>query len=257
MSKPLTRYVVGADLHFPKYDKPTFNAMLQFISDTQPDGFIFQGDQFDNEEISHHTKGKPLYRERGAFKRNTERFKEDVLGPLEDALPKKAEKVWIIGNHDDWEFELIEEQPELEWMIDRPSLLDLENKGWEIIPLGHVKEIGELNIIHGEVLTGVGNQAGAYPSRKAVDIYSGNVLAAHTHAPQSFTKISPVLHRKKWMAHIAPILGATNPTYLRNRPTAWLNGFTIIEFWDKGMFNLYPVIVTAGKCSYGGKIYGK
>ena len=141
-------------------------------------------------------------------------------------------------------------------MIERVDSLKLEERGWKIVPLGHSFKLGELNVIHGEILTGIGNQAGAFPAKKAIDIYSSNVLAGHTHAAQSFTKISPVEVKKKYMAWIAPILGACNPSYLRNRPTAWLNGFTIVELRDKGLFNLYPVIVVDGKFSYGGKQYG-
>lgn len=257
MPKRIKRYVIGADLHFPKMHQPTWDAMVEFIKDIKPDGFIFQGDQFDNEEISHHNAGKPFYKERRSYLRNQESFDSDILTPLEKALPRNASRTWIIGNHDDWEFQFVETHPELEGVIDRPSALGLERRGWEIIALGHAKELGELNVIHGEILTGVGNQAGMYPSRKAVEIYAGNVLAAHTHAPQSFTKISPVDQRKKYMGWIAPILGATNPTYLRNRPTAWLNGFTLVELQGNGNFNLYPIIVIDGKFVYGGKEYGK
>lgn len=257
MSKPVKRYVIGADLHFPKLHRPTFEAMLEFIHDIKPAGFIFQGDQFDNEEISHHNSNKPYYKERRSYIRNQENFATEILGPLEKALPRGASRTWIIGNHDDWEFQFVETHPELEGLVDRASALGLEEKGWEIIPLGHAKQLGELNVIHGEVLTGVGNQAGMYPSRKAVEIYAGNVLAAHTHAPQSFTKISPVEQRKKHMGWINCILGATNPGYLRNRPTAWLNGFTVVELRSNGFFNLYPIVVVDGKFAFGGKEYGK
>lgn len=254
MSKDLKRYVVAHDLHFPKIHQKTFDLMCQVIDDIQPDGFIFGGDQFDNEEISHHNQGKPFYKERRSYVRNQENFESNILGSLNAVLPPNAEKVWIIGNHDDWEFQFVESHPELEGLVDRVVALELEEKGWEVIPLGHAKTIGDLNIIHGEVLTGVGNQAGMYPSRKAVELYGSNVLAGHTHAPQSFTKISPVVQRKKHMGWIAPILGATNPTYLRNRPTAWLNGFTVVEFYGK-LFNLYPVVVNENKCAYGGTLY--
>jgi len=250
-------FVVAHDLHFPAYSKETWNAMLEFIADVRPQGFIFGGDQFDNNEISHHTKGKPLYRERASYQRNTQRFADEILGSLDRSLGRSSERVWIIGNHDRFEHDLIEEQPELEGIVERTELLKLEERGWDIVPLGHAYKLGELSVIHGEILTGIGNQAGAYPAKKALDIYGGNVLAGHTHAPQSIAKISPVEHKKKYMAWIAPILGEVNPQYLRNRPTAWLNGFTIVELREKGLFNLYPVIVIDGKFSYGGKIYGK
>jgi hypothetical protein len=256
-SSAVARYVIGADLHFPKVSWPTFNAMLHLIDDIKPAGFVFQGDQFDNEEISHHNSNKPYYKEKRSYLRNQEQFIERILNPLDKVLGA-ASRTWIIGNHDDWEFQFVERHPEFDGFVDRVAALSLKSRGWEIVPLGHAKRIGELNIIHGEVLTGIGNQAGMYPSRKAVELYGGNVLAAHTHAPQSFTKISPVQHKRKHMGWISPILGATNPAYLKNRPTAWLTGFSVLEVYNaKGYFNLYPVIVADGECSYAGKRYGK
>lgn len=246
--------VAGYDLHFPKYSKPTFNAMLKLIGDVKPDEFIFGGDQFDNAEISHHNRRKPLYKPTGSYKKNTEHFEAEILSPLYDALGARSKKTWIVGNHDYWEFEFIESHPELLGLVDRPTELRLDEAQWEVVPLGHTKRIGHLNIIHGEVLSGVGNQAGMYPSRKAVELYGDNVLAGHTHAPQSFAKISPVEVRKKHMGWIAPILGDCNPQYLENRPTAWINGFVVIEFFGE-MFNVYPINVFGGEFTYGGKHY--
>jgi hypothetical protein len=249
------RWVIAHDLHFPKYDRGTFLAMLDLMRDIRPHGFIFGGDQFDNAEISHHNKGKPIYQERGSYKRNTDRFDAEILHPLE-AVMGKRDKVWIEGNHDDWSRQFIEEHPELEGWMERPLALHLEQRGWELIPLGHAKRIGQLSVIHGEILTGIGNQGGAFPSRKAVELYAGNVLAGHTHAPQSYTKVSPIDQKKKWCGWIAPILGATNPEYIRNRPTAWANGFTVVELYaTSGSFNLYPIIVANGKFAYAGKLY--
>ena len=123
-------YVVAHDLHFPAYSKKTWDAMMEFIKDVKPQGFIFGGDQFDNNEISHHTKGKPIYRERASYQRNTLNFVSQILTPLEQSLGKSAERVWIIGNHDRFEHDLIEEQPELEGIIERKDSLGLEKRGW-------------------------------------------------------------------------------------------------------------------------------
>jgi hypothetical protein len=64
-----------------------------------------------------------------------------------------------------------------------------------------------------------------------------------------------VEQKKKHMGWIAPILGHTNPVYLENRPTAWMQGFVEIEFYDNGFFNLYPIICFDGKCAFNGKVY--
>jgi predicted phosphodiesterase len=250
------RAVVAHDLHYPDYSKPTFETMLEVIKEIKPDVFIFGGDQFQNDEISHHNAKKPLYKPRRAYLNNQEKFDELVLKPIERALANACERVWVVGNHDFWEHEFIESHPEFEGLVDRPSGLSLAQRGWQVVPLGHAYQLGNLNVIHGEILTGIGNQAGIFPSKKAMELYGSNVLAGHTHSPQSFTKVSPVERKKKYMAYIAPILGSVNPDYLKNRPTSWLNGFTIVEVYNGKNFNCYPVICIEGECSYGGRHYG-
>jgi predicted phosphodiesterase len=247
-------WVAVFDLHYPQVNWPTWNAILDFCKKNKVSGFIFGGDQFDNAEISHHNRNKPIFKERASYKRNTDGFTKNILDAIEPLV--KGERVWIVGNHDDWERQLVESMPELEGSVERELLLGLEKRKWNVVPLGHAYKLGKLHVIHGEVLTGIGNQAGAFPSKKAVELYAGSVLAGHTHAPQSYTRISPVNSKDKWMGWIAPIAGGTNPIYLRNRPTAWANGFVIVEKLEGGNFNCYPVIVSNGKFSYGGKVYG-
>lgn len=244
------------DTHYPQYHKPTWNCIFEYVADHKPDTFVFGGDQFHFDCISHHTKHTPIFRTRRSYMNDIEGFDKNILTPLEKLLPKHCEKVWIIGNHEDWEQDLINEQPELEDVIGHVKLLRLEERGWTIIPLGHAFKLGKLNIIHGETLTGVGNQAGKFPAAKATELYDGNVLAGHTHAAQTYTKVSPVDSHAKRQGHISPIAGAINPSYLRNRPTAWINGFNRIEVRETGQFNYYPLLVVEGMFSFGGKTYG-
>jgi hypothetical protein len=252
---PPEKWVVVHDIHHPKVDWPTFKAIAKFTKDFQPHGLILGGDQLDNEELSHHNKGKYIYKPRGAYDANLTSFDKDILTVIEKALPAGAKKVWIDGNHERFAFDYVEEHPELEGTIDHVKRLKLVERGWEIVPLGHSKRLGHLDVIHGEVLSGIGNQAGIYPSRKALDIYDGSVLAGHTHSPQSFAKISPVDNRKKRMAWINMIVGGLNPTYLRNRPTSWVNGFSVVLLRSNGDFNVFPIVVTDCTFSYGDKTY--
>lgn len=245
------------DLHYPEIHKPTVKAIFDYLEDNRPDVFIFGGDQLDLRCISHHTKQQPIFRTRRSYMNDINGFDRDILTPLEALLGPKCEKVWIIGNHEDWEQDLINEHPELEDAIGHVRLLRLVERGWTIVPLGHAYKLGKLHLIHGEILTGIGNQAGMYPSRKAVELYAGNVLAGHTHAPQTFTKVSPVDAKNKWQGHISPIAGGVNPEYLRNRPTAWVNGFNRIEVIEgTGQFNYYPILVINGTFMWNGRLYG-
>ena len=248
--------VSGYDLHYPKVDWPTVKAMFDFIQLEKPSTFIFGGDQFDNECISHHTKDKPYYRPRAAYMRDQTGFETGILNLLEKLLPKNCEKVWLTGNHDDWEFQLVEKNPELEGLIDRVAALKLEERGWLIKQVGEMYRKGKLGYCHGEWLTGIGNQGGTFPAKKLVENSVGNAVGGHTHAPQSFTRTSLHNQTQKWMAWISPILGRVNPVYMKRRPNAWMNGFNVTEFHEGGNFNHYPVICTGGVCVYGGKIYG-
>ena len=253
----LDRCVSGFDLHWPKADRPTVRAMLDFIEVERPKIIVLGGDQFDNECISHHTRNKPYYRARSAYLNDQRGFESDFLNPLEKVLFKDCEKIWITGNHDDWEFQLVESNPELEGLIDRPAALRLAERGWKVVPIGRSYRHGKLSWLHGEWLTGIGNQAGVYPAKKLVDVLATNAVAGHTHAAQAFTRVSPASQSQKWMGYISPILGKVNPTYMKNRPCAWVNGFNVTEFQENGNFNHYPIVVSGGSCIYGGRRYGK
>lgn len=253
-----TLWVCAYDIHHPEVDWPTFNAMLDFINKNKPliAGFIFGGDQMDNKEISHHTKGKPLFRPVGSYAKNAKSFDERILTPIEKALPKTATKVWIEGNHDAWTNQLVEEQPELQGTVEHRLLFNLDSRDWQFVGCGARYRLGKLNVIHGEQLSGTGNQASAFHAKRAVDIYAGSVLYGHMHSPQSYTRVLPHDITQKWQASCSPIIGKVNPQYLRNRQSAWLNGFSIVEMQPNGNFNLYTVVVSAGKFSFGGQLYG-
>ena len=249
MSNQEGLWVCWFDLHSPKIHKPTYDAAMDFIKHVPVRGFIFGGDQNDNSEISHHNHGKILFREPGAYKRNTEKIRT-VLTEIEAALPADAVRVWIKGNHDDWERQLVETHPELQGTVERDKLLDLTGRGWKVIETGQEYALGKLSVIHGETL------AGANHARKAVEVYGSSVLYGHFHGPQSYARVSPFRQKHKHMGYCSPILGETNPHYLRNKPTNWVNGITLVEMQADGNFNVISLNIINGKFRYGGVQYG-
>jgi UDP-2,3-diacylglucosamine pyrophosphatase LpxH len=249
-------YIFAPDLHFPLVHWPSWNALMDFINKNPIAGLVFGGDQFDNQEVSPHTRGKHLLREGKRLARHAEAFDKLILTPLDKVLGK-AEKIWISGNHDHWLTQYIEEHPEVEGSLEQHKILNIEKRGWKFIECGKAFKKGKLTFLHGDTLSGIGNQVSGIPAKKALDAYATNVLFGHFHTLQTFTRLMPQDQTQKWTATCSPILGATNPSYLRNRPTAWLNGFTIVEFQDNGAFNMYPIVVLKGKFSYGGKTYGR
>lgn len=256
MPTKIRRCVALYDIHYPLVHRPTLNAILDFLSKNPVDLLVFGGDQFDNQNLSHHTKGKPLLRNRAGFLKEVRGFDKEILKPIEGCLPKHCKRIYICGNHDHWTDQFIEENPEFDG-IQQHKLLNVENRGWDVVSCGGDFTYGKLTFIHGEQLGGFGNQTPQFHAKKAVEGYCRSVLYGHMHSPQLFTKNLPFRDRDKWQAMCCPIVGETNPQYLRQRPTAWLNGFAIVEFQEDGSFNCYLVNVVDGRFSYGGKQYGK
>ena len=71
------------------------------------------------------------------------------------------------------------------------------------------------------------------------------------------TRSSPVAQTDRWTATVLPCLSMTAPTYARNKVNTWLHGFGIVEVVPDQTFNLYPVVINNGQCSFGGEVYGK
>lgn len=251
MSTVLTAVSVF-DSHYPHTDRPTWAAILDFVKRNKVGLFVFGGDNLDCGAISHHTKGKPLHRPRGQMKRDLEGFQRTMLEPIEAVLPKDCIKVWLTGNHEDWASQLIEEQPELEGLLDFAAYLKLRERGWIVKPQGGHFKHGRLKWIHGDVLTG-----GQNAPRKALDTYVESVVFGHFHAFASATKVLPHSAKYKWQAWATGCVGNLDAGYLKKRPTGWLNGFAITEFFGtRGHFSHFPVTTIGGQFAYGGKKYG-
>ena len=249
--KSIERWVALADIHAPEHDRKTWKAVQSYLKQNKMDGVILQGDQLDLACISHWNKGKPGLKTKGNLKRDLDTFEREILTPLEKLIPKGAQKVWMMGNHERFLNDLTDEMPELFGMFDIVRYFRLKERGWQIIKLGHRFKLGKLDVIHGDTLTG-----GLNAARKALETYGGNVLLAHFHNPQSASKTSPTSVRKKSMAWVAPIIGSVNPAWTKRRANNWINGMTLIDvFRPSGNFNLYPVIVSDGMFSYGGRVY--
>jgi hypothetical protein len=249
--KTVTTAVSAFDSHYPHLDRPTWSAVLDFVRRNPVDLFVFGGDNLDCGAISHHNKNKPIFRPRGQMKRDLEGFRRTMLDPIEALLPPNCQKVWLTGNHEDWAAQLIEEQPELEGLLDFPEYLQLSERGWIVKPQGGHFKRGHLKWLHGDVLTG-----GANAPRKALDVFIESVMFGHFHTGATATKVLPHNNRYKWQAWAMGCLGKVNPSYMKNRPSGWLNQFGVTEFYGRGYFNHYPVTVLNGQFAYGGMHYG-
>jgi hypothetical protein len=92
-----------------------------------------------------------------------------------DAL-KADVRIYLGGNHEDrLERYLRDKAPELHPLITIPSVLRLEERGWEYVPYKESTKVGAVHFTHD-----VGS-AGKYNVYRAMDMFQSSVVTGHTH----------------------------------------------------------------------------
>jgi len=227
------------------------DAVDEFIIDYEPDELVYMGDQISLDCISFWNKRKPLLKEGQRLLKDFEGFNEQILINHENITGPETKRVFMIGNHEQRIKWYNEEHPELEGFVDLERHLQLEARGYEIIPFNEIYQLGKLSIIHGYYWN-------KYHAAKTLEAFEGNVVYAHVHNPQMYAKVSPI-DRKGY--HTATSLGCLcniKPDYHKNAPNFWINQFGVVEYLPaSGFFNVYPITIIEGSFMWNGRYYGK
>jgi len=222
------------DAHYPHHNRPLWMNFLKLVRKMKPDVFVFGGDNMNMDAVDHwmedHKKVRQMEGKRVLAE--YEGFKKEMLNPLEKALPKGCRKIWLDGNHEAWMELAIDKNPNGEGYWEVENNLHLKERGWETYKYGEYAKVGKILFIHGQYT----NQGHA---KKTVNVYEKNVVYGHDHAPQLFTKITPV-ENEPHTGMALPCGCEMNPHFMRNRPHAWVNGFLVFYFTKK-IFSLFPV----------------
>jgi hypothetical protein len=247
----IQKTVLLPDIHHPYYDKRTMDAVNEFIFDYDPDELVYMGDQLSLDCISYWNKNKPLLKEGQRLIKDYHNFDNEILKVHENLTRQDIRRTFIIGNHEERITTYVEENPELQGFLDIETNLNLYERGYKVVPFGKVHKVGKLYVMHGRYWN-------MYHAKKTVDVFEGNVVYAHVHNPQMFTKISPIDAKGYHMATSLPCLCNIEPDYKKNAPNHWVNGFGIVEHLPAtGFFNLYTIIIIEGSFMWNGKYYGK
>ncbi len=247
----IQKTVLLPDIHHPHCDDRTMDVVNEFIFDYDPDELVYMGDQMSLDCVSFWNKKKPLLKEGQRLKKDYENFNREILQTHENITRQDIRRTFIMGNHEERVISYVEENPELEGFLDIDLTLNLHDRGYKVIPFGEYHRIGKLYVIHGKYWN-------MYHAKKTVEVFEGNVVYAHVHNPQMFTKISPIDSKGYHMATSLPCLCNIEPDYKKNAPNHWVNGFGIVEHLPAtGFFNLYTIIIIEGSFMYNGKYYGK
>ena len=247
----IQKTVLLPDIHHPHVDWRAMEAVNQFIVDYDPDEMVYMGDQISLDCISTWNRRKPLLTEGKRLMKDYNDFNNEILKVHEDITRKDIRRTFMIGNHEYRVDMYCERHPQLTDFIDIARHLELEERGYKVIPFNEVHRVGKLNVIHGYYWN-------MYHAKKTVDAFEGNIVYAHVHNPQMYTKISPIDIKGYHTATSLPCLCDIKPDYHKNAPNFWVNGFGIVEHLPAtGFFNLYTVIIIEGSFMWNGKYYGK
>lgn len=234
----------------PIHSMKAIEPIFRFMEDWKPNAFIFGGDQFDFAEISHWNKSRRLSMEGLRLIDSIKGFKNEILTEVEKRLPQHATKVFHVGNHTDWLFDLIEENPALDGIIDLDQQLDLTAHGWKTIPLGKVSHLGKLFFAHGDQIKG-----GEHIAKAGVTHFQRSIRFGHHHTFQAFTNTSALDARDVHTGMCVPCLCRRDLKYGEGKPNRWVNGFLYGTVFPDGSFSDTVAIIVDGKFSALGKTY--
>lgn len=228
------------------HDEKAISVATQFIADFKPDHTILGGDILDCGCISHHNHGKPGATEGFRLLADAIECRGEIIGPVEEATKKSL--TYIVGNHEAWCEDLVEQIPALEGIVDVASLLKLGSK-WKVVPQGDIHKLGKLVFMHGDQVKG-----GEHSAKWATVAYEANVRFGHHHTYQTYTKTSAI-QGNGHTGICVPCLCRKGPKYGGGSPNRWVQGFLYGYIHDDGMFNDYVPVITNGKAVIEGKMY--
>lgn len=243
------KLVAQPDTHVVHRDYKAVDVFLKFIEWYKPDVHLIMGDFLDAEGITHWPNDELRHRD---FIPEVIEGRE-LLESIVKRTPKCKARIFLEGNHEDWirqamAFKLPEffmGLEKLDLLPDLKSLLDLDKFGYQLIPLNHLLKIGEAHFTHGYYTSS--NHPKTHLTRVKGNIYYGHL---HDELMTHETGVNGLLE-----AASLGCLCRLDPKFTKGKPTNWVHGFGLFEFFPDGSYVRYQVRIRDGKISFNGKVF--
>jgi len=222
---------------------PCLDTALNFCEDFKPDITILGGDIMNFDEISEHTKDKPLLREGRRLKHDFD-YGNEVLDRVDKFT--KGDKIFQEGNHEIRFARWVERNPSVEGLVSIEQNLKLKERGYKVIKENVIYKVGHARFFHGLYTN-------KYHSAKTVEVVGDNIFYGHTHSVQVFSKHN--YEQNPIIGYNVGSLCELRPFYGRNRPNQWVNAFGVFYFSGSGHFTFYNPIIIRGQFWWNGKLY--
>tara|TARA_R100000458_G_C8274117_1_gene249033 strand:- start:1548 stop:2327 length:780 start_codon:yes stop_codon:yes gene_type:complete len=248
----LKRVIVTPDKHFPLHDVAAINVVCKAIEKVKPDIYVDLGDTGEWESVSHwqwkKKKRPPLEYQLPYVVKEIEEVNKGM--DLIDASLDKAgckERHITEGNHDDWLNRFVDENPYLEGYLFKDAVR-LKQRGYTYHPAGQLFKIGHLYFYHGHHFAGINH------TRNHLLRLGCNVMYGHHHDIQQSTVTHMDGPKSAWSIGCLKDMGASANVWLNNRQHNWQHAFAIVNFYDKGEFNVELCAIINGKTVVDGEL---
>jgi predicted phosphodiesterase len=222
------------DIQAPKHDEKALSTALQIVRKERPDTLILVGDVVDLQSVSRFPPKD--WDEAGMTASQELRSANSILDRI-DAVSRKAEKIYLEGNHDRrLEIWFVQNGSKLGCDFNGNNVqtqLGLLRRGYKYIPIRQQPyRIGKVAFIHGWFTN-------KYHAFKTVSSGGQNLIYGHTHDFQVYTG----LHLDEEAPRMAMSIGCLcdfRQGYLEGKPMNWIHGIGLIyidtetgKFWPQ------------------------
>lgn len=252
--------VLLPDIQHPRHDPACIKAVIhKFIPWFKPHLVVILGDALNMDAINHWRREKDdkKYFEGKRLDKEYKSFDKEILTPIEKAIDKDTERVYLGGNHEDWANLVVNKEPNLEGLVEPEIRLRLTERGWKWIP--YVSEDRDGNTVRGtyqvgKLLVSHGVYLNKFHTAKVAETHSKSCAYGHTHDIQIFSKI----FEDDRGYHTAQSIGCLcnmSPDYMKGKPNKWVHGFGIIYVQPNGDYNLYVPVINHGRFVFAGEVF--
>jgi len=218
------------DSHHPH--EISMTPLLDYLKDRKPNIFIFGGDNWSMDIISHWNSAsfrlKGITNVMRALKKEAASM-NNVLDMFREACGSQCVFYYIVGNHEVWLDRFKQDYPQVE-DISLSTFLNLKKRSFKVVPFGGTLKLGKLYCKHGHEF------GGSNPAKQAVERSKHSIVFGHHHTLKMWQDYSWLEASDKHVGIQVPCYCKLNPDYGRGSPNAWTNGFFWANMKKSGRF---------------------
>ena len=243
-----------ADAHVePEQDLERFEWLSRLIVDRKPTHIVVLGDFLSMSSFSHWDANKRLLMEGRRYNLDIGAGKDAIRLMFNDlniiqhrqreskAKLYNPKTVWIMGNHEDWARQYVEQHPEMLGMIDVEN--DLQLKYLPNTTVYNYKqnvEIGGVWFTHVPVMSNGRPVSGMNSLKQAMNIFNGSIVYGHTH------KFQVAGQRRHDSTHLQQAMECGcfyegTPAYCIGVQDNHWRGVVLLHQYDFGSFDPEPI----------------